>query len=369
MTKKRWPNPLSYKWLLLLFLMMLLTVGFVWAEQTAASTDSLIASDANKETANDENAETLNGCSNSRTDLLPLTDMHRAVYNGYTGGLYPSSNEVPDEHLQIGLAASQSIEPLNKQGQPNSSGKIVFLSLGMSNTKQEFDKFMELSQGQTDHAVVLENGAKPGYDAPAIADPNSNYWALVDGHLANRDLSRLQVQVIWIKQAVAGENAPFPQDALELQNYLRTIVLIAKNRYPNTEAIYFSSRAYGGYGESHSASPEPWAYQGGFAAKWLIESQINGTDPPLSYDNAPWLAWGPYLWADGLNPRSDGLIWKCSDFEDDGVHPSPSGELKVANMLLSFFSNDPTTQWFPGTSLSINSKITLEFADLFSFQD
>ncbi|MEK6570069.1 MAG: T9SS type A sorting domain-containing protein, partial [Bacteroidota bacterium] len=45
--------------------------------------------------------------------------------------------------------------------------------------------------------------------------------------------------------------------------------------------------------------------------------------------------------------RGDGLIWQCGDFQSDGTHPSNSGRLKVAQLLLNFFRTDPTAQvWF-----------------------
>ena len=285
-------------------------------------------------------------CANTSVGLIPLNDLAGGSYRGFPGGLYTNGNEMPQAHLQVGLAASQSIEPLNEQGQPDQDGKIVLMSVGMSNTSQEFVRFKRIARGETAEAVALVNGSRAGYDAARIADDDSEYWDWVNGRLANNNLSPLQVQVVWLKQATVGETASFPQDAQELQSYLRDIVLIIEDRYPNVEAIYFSSRAYGGYSGDSSPSPEPWAYQGGFAVKWLIKSQMTGSDPALDYNNTPWLAWGPYFWADGMNPRSDGLIWKCSDFEDDGLHPSAAGELKVANRLLDFFRTHPTTQWF-----------------------
>jgi hypothetical protein len=62
---------------------------------------------------------------------------------------------------------------------------------------------------------------------------------------------------------------------------------------------------------------------------------------------APLLLWGPYLWADGLIPRADGLTWVCQDFATDGIHPNNQGSRKVAQMLFDFFRSDPSAApWF-----------------------
>ena len=106
--------------------------------------------------------------------------------------------------------------------------------------------------------------------------------------------------------------------------------------------IYLSSRIYAGYA-SANLHPEPYAYQSGFSVKWLIEDYINGNLP----EDVPWLAWGPYLWADGTTPRSDGLIWECDDVIGDGTHPGDSGREKVAQLWLQFFKSNSTTRtWF-----------------------
>ena len=79
-------------------------------------------------------------------------------------------------------------------------------------------------------------------------------------------------------------------------------------------------------------------------------------DPKLNYDaargevKAPVVLWGPYLWADGTTPRKDGLVWNRDDLRDnDGTHPSPSGQKKVADMLVKFFHSDPYAKgWYLG---------------------
>ena len=65
---------------------------------------------------------------------------------------------------------------------------------------------------------------------------------------------------------------------------------------------------------------------------------------------SPWLAWGPYLWANGTNKRDDGLFYERDDLGGDGTHPSATGARKVAKQLLEFFKTDATAKsWFVGS--------------------
>ncbi len=50
---------------------------------------------------------------------------------------------------------------------------------------------------------------------------------------------------------------------------------------------------------------------------------------------------GPHHWADGRTPRADGLPWECTDFADDGTHPSNAGVSKVAEVLMITFTSSP----------------------------
>jgi hypothetical protein len=65
---------------------------------------------------------------------------------------------------------------------------------------------------------------------------------------------------------------------------------------------------------------------------------------------APWIAWGPYLWADGTVARSDGLTWLPGDVAD-GTHPSASGIARVGSALMQFFLDSPYSRcWFRAPS-------------------
>jgi len=237
----------------------------------------------------------------------------------------------------------------------------VLLSIGMSNTTQEFSRFKQIADDDPAKSpkLVVVDGAQGGKDAAAWTsgtekDGNNPVWEETDRRLEAAGVSAPQVQVVWIKQALIqqGRHGEFPQHAKVLQRELATILNLAKSRYPNVRLAYLSSRIYAGYAVTQ-LNPEPYAYEGAFSVRWVIEDQIKG-EPNLNYDpakgevKAPLVLWGPYLWADGTKGRkSDDLTYRREDLGPDGTHPSNSGRQKVAEQLLKFFKSDPTAKpWF-----------------------
>lgn len=291
-------------------------------------------------------------CSRTSTNLTPLNDpFFVRPYQGFRGGLYPEgANKRPPAHEAAGLREAAEVRPRNAAGAvDDQNGRIVFLSAGMSNTTQEFSVFMPLADRDLEKnpRVTIVDGAQGGWSADRIVAGGAAYWETVDQRLRAAGVTGAQVQAVWMKQADATPTLPFPEDARRLQSELQTLAQALRARFPNLRLLYLSSRTYGGYASTR-LNPEPHAYQSGFAVKWVIEKQIQG-DPELSFESgkAPWLAWGPYLWGDGTQARPDGLVWACSDFQEDGTHPSPPGRQKVAVMLLDFLKSDTTAKlWF-----------------------
>ena len=227
------------------------------------------------------------------------------------------------------------------------------IAIGMSNTTHEFAVFErneDTNPSRNARVVILDTGLG-GQDASTIANPAAAYWNVVEQRLTALGLTAAQVQVAWLKEAQAQPPNNFPLHAVTLREDLESIANNLHDKFPNLKLCYVSSRIYGGYATG-PLNPEPQAYESGFSVKWLIEDQISG-DPGLSYGQAgpvraPLLLWGPYLWADGTRPRSDGLVWRRDDLEADGTHPSPSGEAQVAGLLSAFFASDVTAApWWP----------------------
>lgn len=291
--------------------------------------------------------------------LRPLTDLTAENYRGHARGLYPGgANDPPPDHGRAGLALAQRVVPRNAAGQPDAAGKVVLLSVGMSNTSQVSTAFAaQLAKADDRHpALVFVNGAQGGMTARAIRDPKDNatgtrYWGVVDDRLKAAGVTAAQVQAVWMKQADAGPTQGFPAYAETLCDEMEDIARVVRERFPNAALMYLSSRTYGGYATT-GLNPEPYAFESGLSVRWLIGRQLDGK-AGLNYDaakgpvRAPWLAWGPYLWANGMTKNAGGLAYDRDDFASDGTHPSPAGQQKVGAELMRFFRAEPTARaWF-----------------------
>lgn len=318
-------------------------------------------------------------CTRTQIGLTPLTEFAAGQrYLGqYEGGLYPNNqNELPFAHRMLGLAQAAQIKPRNTNGAVAAGGRIILMSIGMSNTTQEWCGASSIAQPcaatsfMTKAAaldsinfgsVTLIDGAKSAQVSSSWDAPNdANYDRIRDTVLLPQGLSEAQVQAVWVKVANAAPTVSLPRasaDAFAFKTHLGNIARALRVRYPNLRLMFVSNRIYAGYASS-ILNPEPYAYESGFGVKWAIQAQINqaagaGIDArtgDLSLAVAPHMSWGPNLWGDGMTPRADGLIWQCTDFSSDGTHPSPSGRGKVAQMLMDFFAGSPLcADWYRAT--------------------
>lgn len=288
--------------------------------------------------------------------LKPLTEMTADDrYKGEDGGLYgEGSNEPSAAYVKIARNEAARIEPVDVGGMPATDGAIGLVSISMSNATQEFSRFKELADHDPKKSpnVTIVDCAQNGQAMAQWVDPQGPAWIEADRRLEVAKVSPKQVQVVWVKLANILPTGELTDHGKKLENDTTAVVQNAKARFPNLRIAFLSSRIYGGW-TTVPLNPEPYAYEGAFVVRWLIQDQLKG-DPSLNYDpakgpvKAPLLLWGPYLWADGTTPRKrDHLIYAARDFEVDGTHPSESGRQKVADLLLTFFQTDPQARtWY-----------------------
>jgi hypothetical protein len=299
------------------------------------------------------------------TGLVPLTDLGTQTYKGEDGGLYGGgSNEPPARHRAAVVRELQQIGPLDADGKPAADGKIGFISVGMSNTTMEFSTFKRKADADPLKSPAVEvvdtaQGARVAsvWANDGVGNRGPDPWPVVDERLKEARISPQQVQAVWIKHAQNQPHTLAAMPRMAHAQYLanNTILTVQRLRlrFPNLRVAYLSSRIYAGYATT-PLNPEPYAYEGAFASRWVIQAQASG-DSLLNFDPAkgtviaPAVLWGPYLWTDGVKPRkSDGLVWLKEDVSTkDGTHPSDSGREKVANLLLDFLHKNPlASSWY-----------------------
>jgi hypothetical protein len=274
----------------------------------------------------------------------PLIDFPPGgTYKGLEGGLYGRGSNVPlAAHHAAGLQAAAGVQPID--------GRIVMLAIGPSVVGDETRAygnayFTGKEPKWTRGNILLVNAGGGGMTTEYLDTvDDEGYVRARDRVLAPQGVTEAEVQVVWVKIVHQGSNrgGPLPgpdADAILLGARCEQMIASMRVHYPNLKQVFVTSRNYGGYA---SGDREPWEYETGFAARSCILAHQGRTDP--------WVGWGPYLWADGATPRSDGLFWVSEDFEDDGKHAGPTGEAKIAALLEALFQTSPYTPWFRGGS-------------------
>jgi len=321
----------------------------------ASVTDTLVVGNATGATCNNISWNV----AGTTTPLVPITDLGTGTYLGAEGGLYPNgSNVMPAGHDSDGVAFANAIQPLNAAGDPDPTGQYGLLSLGLSVTFENYFYFQQagLADKSLNPNLVLVNGANPNLTAARYANPEDPIWTTeMNYFIPQAGLTPNQIVAAWVMVIDGYPTGTFPNDMTKLQGEYESIVNNLHNKFPNLTMAFFSSRDYSGYsnGRVQPDDPEPYAYETAFAVRGMIEDQLNG-NANLNYNSAngpvtaPWLSWADYDWANGLIPRSDGLVWTCQDFLPDGTHNSlPTGREKDANLLMNFFkTDDATVPWF-----------------------
>ena len=311
-------------------------------------------------------------CTLTSTGKIPLNEL-TVPYQNTQGGLYPNgADNPPAAHFDAGIQiATEQIKPLNASGQvDNTKGKIVVVSVGMSNTTQEWATGDNVTHDPTrafkDRAtndpalnpqIVIIDCAQGGRDVVNWSSLRDPTWAAAIQRVRNtivdgQHITTNQVQIAWVKLALRepARYGPFPTHVQQFQNYLEMTIRNIKTVFPNIKMAFVSTRNRSYTNNVTTLNPEPYAYETGFGVKWMIEKQIDG-DPSLRFSGpdavAPYLSWGLYFWIDGHHRRSDGAIRNCDDLISDFTHPSSSGVYKVSSQLLGFFKTDPNTPpWY-----------------------
>ena len=291
--------------------------------------------------------------------LVPITDLGTGFYLGAEeGGLYANgSNADTSDHISYGQGLAAGIQPLDSNGNYDPNGSYALVGIGLSVTQDSLDAFVPaamLDPAKNSHLVVV-NGATGGATANALTSLNDNvFWeAMTNDYLPNAGVTANQVVAVWFMDVDGGPSGTFPADMTTLQSQYETVAQDMLTEFPNLQIMYVSSIYYTGFSNGiKTLDPEPYAYESGFAVKNMIQDQLNGNsnlnfNPADGPVLAPWMAWGPYLWANGMLPRSDGMVYTCHDMQSDGTHPNAGARAKVSQQLLNFLKSDPTaTPWF-----------------------
>ena len=186
-------------------------------------------------------------------------------------------------------------------------------SMGESNTKQIFDHV-------SDPDIVLVNSATGGCTIGSYSRSSTKCW----GNMPK------SADVIWMKpiNRSKGIDPETYKAALE-QDIVGALTQIS-NRMTGVREVWMSAHHATPYSDVNSRGVppkqgEPYSHDSIIPIQNV--AQIHANTFPFK------LVISSYLWAPANTPRADGAQWHCEDFNNDGVHLSPTGYRKAAGMV------------------------------------
>jgi len=224
-------------------------------------------------------------------------------------------------------------------------GVIGVVCVGMSNANQECQDFQERVAGEyageISPALRVVNCAVGAHAVEKWIDPayDGVLWErCVQRRLPEAGVRLDQVRVIWHKAANqfttlpdGGAKPTYPQEGSDYEAFLLHLTAFAERVhgfFPAVQAVYSSSRSYGGYASNQARRGEPLSYEEGHALNtWLAAHR---------YVDGVWYGWGPYLWAPACSTgatNGSGVCYERADYMSDGVHPAEGARAKVSRML------------------------------------
>ena len=119
--------------------------------------------------------------------LKPLDAMTAADrYKNEDGGLYGGGqNEPPPEHQAAATQATAQIVPLDRDGKPSPDGRIVLVSISMSNATQEFSQFKRIDDADDAKSprLTIVDCAQGGQAMAQWASPDARPWGEAERRL------------------------------------------------------------------------------------------------------------------------------------------------------------------------------------------
>jgi len=218
-------------------------------------------------------------------------------------------------------------------------GVVGVVCIGMSNSTQECSDYIDKLERGTLAGVAAQvqvvDCAVGGNAIESWNDPSNDarLWDRCVGMVLPREGLRVdQVRVIYHKAADQFNDSstfyPDPgSDYFSFYDNLGTFAARVTGSFPDVQAVYTTSRMYGGFSD-RAQRGEPRSYEEGLALnEWLREN--------ASVDGV-WYGWGPYIWgpdcASGETNLS-GVCYELSDFQMDAVHPARGALDKVSQMI------------------------------------